>query len=162
MLISLRSGLLVLSILLLVSCGFHLQGTDAGTLPPHIYLRGNDVSLNRVVSQQLQQRGTQVVQLAADAALAYPLLELRATEHNRQPLVLDQDGRVTRFDLQLRTWFRFSAAAAAHSLIPLQVSETMDSEVVQSPTTDVLEQSIWRHLSAAMSGLILTQLRHPP
>ena len=153
----LRSTLLIA--LLLTGCGFHLKDTDVGVLPTRMHVLSDDAALMQVVSQHLQVRGTQVVQVTA-AELVYPLLELEDTERSRRPLVLDQAGRPTRFNLQISTRFRFSPESGEYFFIPLQISKAIDSDVDQSTAADQLEQSTWQYLLQSMSSLILTQLSY--
>jgi len=164
------SGLLLLTVVLLSACGFHLRG--ALTLPPgleDIQVRARDPysALSRALERSLAQAGVAVLP-AADKDAYVAVLDILSERWASRPVSVDQFGRAQEYSLRYAVVFVLRSADG-DVLVPQQAVElardyiaTSDDATGIDSERELLTQEMLREMNASILRRIDAAVRGVP
>lgn len=157
------AGLLLLSLLPLQGCGFHLRGDYV--LPSHIspvFIEGARADLRADLSDLIQ--GAQI-QVTEDRPKASSLLRVRKYRSDRRVLALDSNGKVAEYGLIEELRFDMVDAAGSE-MIPEQAVRALQSYINteeqvlgKQQEEGTLRRSMRRDLAAQTMRRLQSQLK---
>jgi len=146
-----RNVLLVVLVLALAGCGFHLRGSLAlpeDTPPVHVSSTIPFSELVTILERNLRNAGAEVAtreQMEADPKAAVAHLDIVSERWGNLPIAIDNQGRAQEFSLRYAAIFIFRRADGTE-LVPQQVVELSRDYV--SPPQDATGTSTEREILA--------------
>lgn len=153
---------LVLSVLLLTGCGFHLRGSsgvELGARLPALAVEGVDIEtgFGLELARALRANGVQITPLAGDQQ---PVLQLQPVQVSKQVLSVDREVRAREYSLISKVRFRLERGPGeVSSEIAAQARRDLVVDPNQVLGSELEERRLLREMEQELAQTVVLRLR---